>query len=375
MSLGRAKLLVHVVAVALGLMAGARVARAAAGQRLELTLGLGGGYDSNLLQYSDVQRDVFLAGTKPERYSIHSLDDATWAPSAGLQWTLDQGGGRRHIVRARFTGDFHSKNPTADYHELSASWRESFSGRKRLTIGIYSLPAFYLRQLIAEDYVPPFPGLDRHHRAQFALTIGSAAWSQRVARDVDAGLAYQLEGRHYNPDFRERDSKTHQVKARVGLSPGRRSLDVAVGYRWDRAKGEDGDEPESPADDDISYHGPIAEVGGEAELARAGARRLAGDLAYEIGSRSFDSDRPTDSYHFGRDDLIQAVEVGLRVSLRPHWSVRGYYRYENDNARLGVDAPPSSDVGSYHQHQAGLQIEWSDVLWRRTRGPETDAED
>ena len=137
-----------------------------------------------------------------------------------------------------------------------------------------------------------------------------------LGRHSDLGLAYQLENRRYNPDFRERDSKTHQAKCSLSLPGSARSndVDLLAGYRWDLAKGDDGDEPEAPPDADISYHGPITGVEGRLEFTRQKSLRVSGDISYLFGYRRYDSKRLSDAYHIGRRDVIQNVEVGLPLS-------------------------------------------------------------
>src|SRR5206468_3096239 len=138
------------------------------------------------------------------------------------------------------------------------------------------------------------------------------------------------------------------------------------GYRVSDARASDGDEVGGLADDDdVSYHGIEAGAGGRMEFMREGAWRLGADLAYELATRVYDSNLPTDRYHFGRNDLLNAVELGIRVGNRPHWSLRGFYRLEDNRAHLGTSAPPTSDSGSYRVNQAGLSIEWNADVWHR----------
>jgi hypothetical protein len=95
-----------------------------------------------------------------------------------------------------------------------------------------------------------------------------------------------------------------------------------------------------------------------------------GDLGYEIETRTYDSDRAGDQYHFGRDDLLNAVELGMRAVVRPHWSLRAFFRLENNAAHLGSPAPLSSDVGSHRSNQVGLAIGWAGNVWRQSAADE-----
>src|SRR5262249_45055868 len=145
-------------------------------------------------------------------------------------------------------------------------------------------------------------------------------------------VAYQFERRRYNEDFRERDSGTHQAEIFWGAPRGRRrpALEFRGFYRLSDARASDGDEaPGAPADDaDLSYQGFGGGASARAEFARRGAWRLGGEVGYDIATRHYDSSRPFDRYHFGRNDLLNAIEIALRAHYRPHWAARCFYRYE-----------------------------------------------
>ena len=343
---------------------------AVAGQNLNLRIGFGTIYDTNLLEYSNDQRLLFQNDTRPDWFSIQSLNDATWNPFVALTWDADAGGGRHHVLRFKSEGDFHARNPTADFRSISAGWREAWSGGRRLSFGYYGLPHYYLRQLAEEDSVPPAPPI--HARAQFDLQIVSASWGQRIAKQTGIELAYQFEDRRYLSNFRERDSKTHQGELTLEFTglPDRGSIDVSGGWRASKAKGVDGDEiAGAPPDDvDLTYHGPIASIAGRAELGRTRRSRVIGDARYEYSGRSYDSDRPADRFHFGRSDALTAVELGVRLQLRPHWSARGFFRHESNVAQLGANASATSDVGSYSKNRVGLVVDWSGAIWKSERG-------
>jgi hypothetical protein len=347
----------------------ARRAPRAAGQSLTLSAGLSSAYDSNLLQYSADQLASFESGIHPGRFSIHTSDDLTWNPALELVWELDRGRGRRHALRLKTEGDFHQQNGTGDFHSASISWYESFRGGRQLAVGGYALPQYYVRQLSDDDVVPPYSGLTdyRYRRAEFALGIASASWSQRVGRRGHLALGYQFERRRYNADFTERDSDVHQGEATWGWMrlPRRGTVELHAGYRTSDAKASDGDEPPGtvPDDADLSYHGWIAGIAGRMTFVDRARLRLGADLAYAFASRSYDSDRPADRYHFGRNDSLHGIELGLRAQARPHWSARGFYRYEWNDASLGRAAPPTTDSGSYRQHQVGLALGWSGGIW------------
>jgi hypothetical protein len=111
-------------------------------------------------------------------------------------------------------------------------------------------------------------------------------------------------------------------------------------------------------------HGIVGGANGSVELARRGRLRLQGDLAWEIETRDFDARDPNDRIHFGRLDVFNAGEAGLRGVLRRHWSLRGFYRIESNHARLGAPLASSTGPASYRVNQAGIVVEWSGAIWR-----------
>ena len=152
------------LAVGMGVIACPTPSRAARGQNLTVTAALSGYYDDNLLEYSDAQLRDFEAGAHPDRFSLESRDDVVLQPSLGMAWEMDSGRGRRHALRLRGEGDIPERNGTADFRSVSAGWRESFRGERRLALSYYLVPHYYLRQLLDEDVVPAFPGLSRYRR-------------------------------------------------------------------------------------------------------------------------------------------------------------------------------------------------------------------
>ena len=361
-------------ALACGLLVVAAVAPPAGavrGHSLDLELGLTSFYESNILQYSKPQIDLFESGLRPERFSLKTRDDGVYSPHAALGWEWDRGRGRRHALRFRWSGNFHQENATADNREWSASWRESSRRAGRLSLIYYSLQDYYLRQLFDEDAKPVYAGLTRHRRAEFDLRLGAVAWQVPIQGSARLEFEYRYENRHYNMNFSERDSKAHQGTASLGWRklPRRGSVDLSGGYRHSHARGEDGDDRPGavPDDPDISYHGFLAGLNGGFEVWRGGPTRLGADLAYGLETRRSDSDRPLDKFHYKRHDVRHAVEVGLHSAYRPHWSARGFYRFETNRANLGAQLLSTTEAGSYRDHQVGVALEWSGTLWRQGR--------
>ena len=344
-------------------------------QKLEMSVGLATYHDNDILQYSENQIADYESGLHPYRFDLESPDDIVYRPTLTLDWERDQGRGRRHGLHLRGSGELHSRNGSADFRSLGVAWREGFRKGRRFALGYYMVPDYYLRQLYDEDLVT-LPSSERYVRAAFDLQIGSVGWRQALSRNARLGVAYQFEQRRYVPNFRERDSGTHQ--AEIGLSwdglPRRSAIDLSTALRLSRARAQDGDDTTgtTPDDADLSYHGVGTTIGGRMELARGEGWRLDGDLGYTLAMRSYDSDRPADVYHYGRLDILNAVEAGMRARFVGHWSARVFYRLEDNVARLSTAAPPISDSGSYHQDQIGLALEWRGEVWRRNPAAAAD---
>jgi hypothetical protein len=370
----------RVVAVILAFAAGAppaapRAARAEQGQSIDLSLGSSALYDDNFLQYSSDQLRVFASGLKPDRFSIRTSDDLLIGPYVSLTWMNEMRKARSRSLRLKWSGEFHKKNGTADLRTYSATWRETFSRSRRLTLYGYWLPSFYLRQLSDEDAVVAYPGLSKYRRVEFDLGIGALSWRQRITGKTRGEIKYQYEHRSYSPDFVERTSGTHQGELGVEFYrfPSRGSLEVHGGYRVSKAKAADSD---TVGDDpDVSYHGIIAGLGWRMDLARKRAWKLGASAGYEFGTRAYDSSLPTDKYHYKRDDTLNTIDVALRWALPPHWAVRGVYSFGHNSAHLGTQAPPSSDAGSYTENAVGLAVDWSGSLWRQAKAAAGTEED
>jgi len=346
-------------------------ASAVDGQNLDLAVGLTSLYDDNILQYSQTQLDVFESGLRPSHFSISSASDAVCSPYAVLGWEWDRGSG----IRLRWSGNFHQRNATADNRSWSTSWHESFGRSGRLSLSYYALQDYYLRQLFDPDVSG---GATQYRRAEFDLRVGSATWLLPVSDHTRVEVGYQYENRQYNQDFLERDSGLHLGRVSLGWRrlPRHSALDLTAGYRDSNARAEDGDDaPGSVPDDaDLSYHGIVAGAGGAIEFLHAHRWRLGADLQYGLETRGYDSNRPLDTYHYQRNDVLNAVEVGLRAAYRPHWSTRGFFRLEDNRAKLGPAAVPGTETGSYRDDLVGLAVEWAGTLWREASTPSTDLE-
>ena len=340
----------------------------AGGQRVVLAASLTSNYDSNVLEYANNVISLFESGTRPDHFALESIDDLVWNPGLALTWELAGERGRRHALRLSGNGDFHQRNGTADFRSAGIAWRESWSRGRGLSASLYRLPNFYLRQLVDEDFVPPYPGLSRYRRASFGLDIASLDWTQRVGSRNTLRLGAQFEARRYNAAFRERDSNTGQGELAWGWNrlPHHGQFELRTLYRHSRAKAEDGDEVAGavPDDPDIRYHGLAAGTHGEVELSRRGSWRLGVDADYQFSNRDFGSDRPADKFHFGRHDGLHALELGIEIRRIRVWRGRAFWHFERNSAQLGVPVTGISlDTGDYSRSQIGIRLDWSGTLW------------
>lgn len=329
-------------------------------QSLTLDLSASAVRNDNFLEYSDNQIQRFEAGTNPQRFAVKSTDDLIFGPGVSLTWTMDEGGGRRHALRAHWDGDFHQDNPGADYRSYSARWTESFSKGRRFAIGYGRMVDFYVRQLRDED-LPVIAGDARWQRAAFDQDAVSASWRQDLKKGMSLGFGYRFEKRDYVPAFKERSSTGHQGEVDLGWDglPKRGVVNLSAGYKQTTAEADDGDAIVGD-DDDLSYHGFIAGTNGRMEFTRSGQWRFGGDAGVDLATRTYDSDRPVaiDPFHAGRSDVLVGFEVGLRASIKA-FDARSFFRIEDNTANLGTGAAATSDSGSYSKNQFGLELSWA----------------
>ena len=341
-------------------------------QSLSLSAAVSSVYNNNFLEYSDNQLQTFKAGNHPLRFAVQSTDDGIFSPALGLTWELDQGGGRRHALRAHWDGDFHRTNAGADRRSYSGRWSESFAGGRRLSLGYGRMDHYYVRQLRDEDVTRLLPGNVSKdladlawQRAEFDQDALTANWREPLGQKLNLGLAYRYEKRDYVPAFRERSSTANQGEVSVyrdGM-PHHGEVEFSGGYRQSTAEPQPGDSA------DVSYRGLLGGVTGRMEFSRSGALRWGGDLGVNVATRSYDSDLPVavDPFHAGRSDTLLGIEAGLRAAWR-RWDARGWFRIENNTADLGTGASPTSDSGSYRVNQFGLDLSWSGAIWKSAKG-------
>ena len=338
-------------------------------QLLSLAATLSSVRNDNFLEYSDNQLAIFTAGTHPLRYAVQTTNDGIFSPGISLTWELHQGAGRWHALRAHWDGDFHASNPGADRRSYGGRWTERFAGGRRLELGYGRMDHYYVRQLRDVDLAAAL-GDARWQRAEFDQGAVFAKWREPLGRKAHLGFAYRYEKRDYVPAFVERTSKANQGDLSLGWTdlPHHGEIELSGGYRKSKAQGTDGDAIVGD-DDDVSYHGLLAGMTGRMELSRSGSVRWRGDLGLDLATRAYDSTRPpaVDPFHVGRNDTLTGFEAGLLAAWR-RWDARAWFRVETNTAKLGTGAAPTSDSGSYHETQFGLDLSWSGAIWRSAKG-------
>ena len=340
-------------------------AGAARGQSLAVTAGLASYFDDNILNYSSEQIHDLDSGQYPYRFGVSQVGDWVYHPALAVLWQSQLDGGRRRMVSVGGEGDVFQTNDIANFGEIGMTWREVFARGRRLSLSYSYSPSSYMRRLYDAD-LASLPSSERYRDASVSLHSGGVSWRQSVPGASWLDLSYRYDRTRYEPEFRERDSDTHQ--ADIGLGWERRprpsSFRLYAGYVKRDARADDGISPPSN-EPDLGYHGFETGAGGSMELLHGRTWSCVGDARYDLELRWFDSDRPVDHSHYGRRDRLHRIELGLGARTGPHWSARGFFRIGDNYARYGSTAAPGSEVGGYHDNQAGVEIQWSGELWRR----------
>lgn len=340
-------------------------AGAARGQSLALTAGLASTFDDNILNYSREQIRDLDSGQYPYRFGVSQVGDWVYHPALALLWQSQLEGGRRRMVSVGAEGDVFQTNGIANFGEIGMTWREVFARGRRLSLSYSYSPSAYMRRLYDAD-LASLPSTERYRDASVSLHTGGISWRQAVPKASWLDLGYRYDRTRYEPEFRERDSDTHQADIGIGWErrPRLSSFRLYAGYvrrdaRADDGLGAPGNEP------DLGYHGFEMGAGGSMELLRGRTWSCVGDARYDLELRQFDSDRTADHSHYGRRDQLHRIELGLGARTGAHWSARGFFRIGDNYARYGSTAVPGSEVGGYHDNQAGIELQWSGELWRR----------
>ncbi|HEY2955371.1 MAG TPA: hypothetical protein VGK89_09010 [Candidatus Eisenbacteria bacterium] len=344
-------------------------ARAHPGQSLDLTAGIETYFDDNTLNYSAHQLEDLASGRHPYRFGVGSPGDLVFKPALGLLWQSDRDSDRRRALGASAAGEMYGRSVVANSGEYGVLWREGFR-IGRLSLAYRRSPQEYLRRLSDAD-LAFLPSSQRYRDVAVDLHRVSAAWRQAVPRLSWIDLGYTFERRRYPGAFRERDSDLHRGTLAVGWErmPRGGRLALSAGLRKLDARAEDGDEPPGavPDEPDLSDHALLLGASGGLDLGVAAGLGIAGEVEYDLESRGYDSDRPADDSHFGRQDLIQAVELALRIRSEGPWSARAFYRAQHNRARYGSTDTQESEIGGYRANQAGLALEWRRQVGSRGR--------
>ena len=345
------------------------IPRASAAQhptRLRAELRLASLYDSNILEYSDADRDAFRARDPASRFAIESLDDAVFSGTASVSISRRVVGARPSRLRYAFTRAAFVENPIEDSRLHAVSLRQPLRRTGWVEVGYSRVPRSYVRHLWDEDFVTPYRYYPHYQAALYRSD------RVRISGGFRAAAAWAVSGRvartaiDYSAAFEERDATAWEVAAacargREGAGAGSVALEASYTHR--DAEATDTAHPAVPDSlrDDTSF-----DEWGLAVEAIAPPGRLRGlpiecDARVEISRRRYTTDREADIDHHGRRDVALVLGLDVEREIRRGIAVFGTWRFDSRNASGVAAAGPRAEVSDYTETRVGggVRLSWS----------------
>ena len=263
-------------------------------------VGVAFGYDTNLLNSSDAERQAFDSGDPGAFFVVDRLEDAFLHGRAEAEWNLGQALGARSSLRGRYERLQFVHESIKDENRYALGWAGRIGRTTRVGIDGSFLPQVYERHRRDKDALPGDPLFRAEvYRRWDVAAEWLRSWTPRFA----AGLEVSGSWRNYGEAFQERDRRRLGLAALSSweASP-RLRFELEGGYRRSRSR----NEPDLGSD--LSYREWTLRPGLRArEVAGISEARL----LFERNWRHYTSDDPDDEDHFGRDDAIAEIRAGV----------------------------------------------------------------
>lgn len=344
---------------------GQRTASSAArkGGRWSVQVELEGGWDDNICELSDTDRDDVGDPRFADRFKIESPDDWFVEPSVRVGYARRSAGQRRTAIRFDARVTRYLQNSVKNYEAYGVRFAQDLTGDSRhgtrLVLRGGHTPDFYLRELTV-----PQATLEQGRRvrdsSRYEETSLSAAVEQvLVPERLELEGRLETERRDYFAPFDERDGDLTGYRVRLEWYPATdRRFSIGAGFRQQSYDAE-GDRAATPAfEPDISSDRTELALGLGLRWSFHGRR---GDALLELSreERDFTSGNPVDRFHFGRDDTLSEYRLSIGQQVRQDLHLRAELRREENDSNLGrAPSALSDDVTDYTRNVVSMSIGW-----------------
>ncbi|MCK4414611.1 MAG: hypothetical protein KAY32_13840 [Candidatus Eisenbacteria sp.] len=264
-------------------------------------VGFAYGYDTNLLDASDAERDAFERRDSDALFVVDRIEDSFLRGEIECDLETGRLFGMKSKLRGRWERTQFLYNPIKSETAYDLGWQWKLGRGTRVTPELGFRPQVYGRHRRDKDALPGQPEFraEVHRRWDLGCEI-----EQRLGGDWEVESQVEWTWKDYNEPFDERDRRRWglELGASWEASPAV-TLQLVGEYRRSRSR----NAPDLGKD--LSYR----EWGLRPEVRLVAHRGLPEVLlALETSRRDYTSSDPEDWNHYGREDRHGAFEVGLR---------------------------------------------------------------
>ncbi|MCF7919526.1 MAG: hypothetical protein K9N06_06410 [Candidatus Cloacimonetes bacterium] len=282
-------------------------------------------YNSNILNYSENDRDAFENNINPEKFLIESLDDMIMGFKYNLKSRYYSFDGHTQIINLGINYKKYLNNEIKDDINVQAGIKQYFSPKLITSLSYSFYPEIYLRQyksVIDNEY----------HNYEYAKNGYSAELEWKALKNLDLRLNADYSQLYFNEWFTEYDADVITANCYLiwKLNP-RLTTEFRYAFRIATADAEEAYQPASVSViKDGSFDGNIIGV-------KLKFRRFLADytlnLGYRLEDKFYSSGFEGDDYHIERDDYIHTGSMSIYVPLAKNLNMVLHAEYEERETR------------------------------------------
>lgn len=325
----------------------------------QLSLGFTWGalYDSNVLRYSEYDRQNYLDEVETFKSPIRSLDDirTDYKVSAELQNRFWQ----KRNTTVRLTADFahHLMNPIKNLGWISVSGRQDFSRHWIGNVNYFFEPRYYIR-----DYTDAHT--NTRQNCEFALHQLKADLTFRPKWLFDFTGSLKLKDYRYNEFFTEYDGDLLGFGLSAVFRPG--DWRFAVGYNFETFDNSGFTASLNSSDDPSIDDSEFGQGDYDEDIFTGSVRRsfsgfhheMSLQVSADISRRAFTTSRSVaiDPMHSGREDWVYEYSLANQIKLTNNLSIElGIGSHVRDSE---ATKPNISDLKDFNRYTASIEISY-----------------
>ena len=271
-----------------------------------------GGYDDNVLDYSDPDLDLITDPTAPNnKIGIKSKDDYIITPSLDITYKTYFAGHSLHLGMVNSYA-YYNENDIKRYYRFQGYFRRYFARGIYFQGSLAYLPNYYYRN--------SYSLLNAYEKAEFDKLIFEGKLSVQLTNKIQANAFYGYSNKDFTPHFDDRDIYQHEITGQLVYRPNHLWKGWAS-YGFSRAIGAGKDKPEYPRDTSFDMNSFV--IGSRFYLHGINRRswQLAGYAA--LDQVFFQTEKLTDEdkYRLGRKDHRWYIALMTEHSVDRNLSV------------------------------------------------------